>query len=49
MSWGVLWLVVFVAAFAAFGLISLVIAVRGVAEIRKLFADLGAAKRHGRS
>lgn len=47
MSWGALWLAVFVAAFAAFGLISLVIAVRGVAEIRRLFADLEAAKRRG--
>lgn len=49
MSWSVIWLMVFVAAFAAFGLISLLIAVRGVAEIRKLFADLEDAKRRGPS
>ena len=40
MSWESLWLVVFVAAFAGFTLISLLIAVKGVAEIRELFAAL---------
>lgn len=49
MSWNVVWLSVFVAALAAFGLISLVIAVRGVAEIRQLFAELEDAKRRGPS
>jgi hypothetical protein len=42
MSWESLWLVVFVAAFAGFTLISILIAVNGVAEIRELFAVLEA-------
>jgi hypothetical protein len=45
MSWAHFWLAVFVVAFGAFGLISLVIAVRGVAEIRELFAALEAERR----
>lgn len=40
MSWALFWLVAFVLAFGSFTLISLVIAVRGVAEIRELFAAL---------
>jgi len=44
-SWALFWLVVFVAAFSAFTLISLVIAVRGVAEIRELFTALDEERR----
>ncbi len=43
MSWGSFWLVVFAASFAAFTLISLLIAVRGAAEVRDLFDTLKAA------
>jgi hypothetical protein len=43
MSWELLWLVVLVASFAAFTLISLLIAVRGAAEVRELFDTLKAA------
>ena len=39
------WLVTFVVAFGAFSLISLVIAVRGVAEIRELFSALEEERR----
>jgi hypothetical protein len=45
MTWGFFWLVSFVAAFLAFSLISLLIAVRGVAEIRELFAALEEERR----
>lgn len=45
MSWSFFWLATFVVAFGAFGLISLVIAVRGVGEIRELFAALEHEKR----
>ncbi|HUL76306.1 MAG TPA: hypothetical protein VL691_22165 [Vicinamibacteria bacterium] len=45
MSWALFWLVSFVVAFAAFGVISLLIAVRGVAEIRELFASLEEERR----
>ena len=45
MSWPSFWLLTFVGAFAAFGLISLVIAVRGVGEIRELFAALEEERR----
>ena len=45
MSWALLWLVAFVAAFGSFILISLVIAVRGVAEIRELFTALEEERR----
>ena len=45
MSWALFWLVAFVVAFGAFSLISLVIAVRGVAEIRELFAALEEERR----
>jgi hypothetical protein len=45
MSWAVFWLATFVVAFVAFTLISLVIAVRGVAEIRELFAALEEERR----
>lgn len=47
MSWAPFWLLTFVVAFAAFALISLVIAIRGVAEIRELFAALADEKRPG--
>lgn len=40
MSWALLWLAAFAVAFLSFVLISLVIAVRGIAEIRELFAAL---------
>ena len=45
MSWALFWLVTFVAAFTGFTLISLVIAVRGVGEIRELFAALEEERR----
>jgi hypothetical protein len=45
MSWGLLWMISFVVAFGAFILISLAIAVRGVAEIRELFAALEEERR----
>ena len=45
MSWSLFWLGTFVAAFAAFCLISLAISVRGVAEIRELFTALEEEKR----
>lgn len=45
MSWALLWLATFVVAFLAFSLISLVIAVRGVAEIRELFSALEEERR----
>ena len=45
MSWALLWLVAFAVAFASFVLISLAIAVRGVEEIRELFAALEEERR----
>lgn len=45
MSWALVWLATFVVAFLAFSLISLVIAVRGVAEIRELFSALEEERR----
>ena len=45
MSWALLWLATFVAAFGAFSVISLVIAVRGVGEIRELFSALEEERR----
>jgi len=45
MSWALLWLVAFGIAFLSFVLISLAIAVRGVAEIRELFAALEEERR----
>jgi hypothetical protein len=45
MSWALFWFVCFAAALGAFSLISLVIAVRGVAEIRELFAALEEERR----
>ena len=45
MSWTLVWLATFVVAFLAFGLISLVIAVRGVGEIRELFSALEEERR----
>jgi len=45
MSWALFWLGAFAVAFASFILISLVIAVRGVAEIRELFAALEEERR----
>ena len=45
MSWALFWLATFIVAFGAFSLISLVIAVRGVAEIRELFSALEAERR----
>jgi hypothetical protein len=48
MSWALVWLVAFVVAFGAFSLISLLIAIRGVAEIRELFAALDEEMRRKR-
>lgn len=45
MSWAPFWLLAFVVAFSGFSLISLVIAVRGVAEIRELFTALEEERR----
>jgi len=45
MSWAFAWLVTFVVALAAFVLISLAIALRGVGEIRELFAALEDERR----
>ncbi len=45
MSWAAFWLVAFVVAFGGFSVISLVIAVRGVAEIRELFQALEEERR----
>jgi hypothetical protein len=45
MSWALLWLATFVVAFGAFSVISLVIAVRGVGEIRELFSALEEERR----
>ena len=49
MSWALLWLATFVVAFLAFSLISLVIAVQGVAEIRELFSALEEERRRNAS
>ena len=49
MSWALVWLVTFVVAFGAFSLISIAIAIRGVAEIRELFSALGNETRRKRS
>jgi hypothetical protein len=38
MSWWLLWTVVFFAAFGAFIVISALVAVRGLAEVRALFS-----------
>jgi hypothetical protein len=40
MSWALFWLIAFVLAFGSFTLISFVIAIRGVDEIRELFSAL---------
>ena len=45
MTWALFWLISFVAALGAFSLISLAIAVRGVAEIRELFTALEVERR----
>jgi len=45
MSWALLWLVAFAVALASFVLISLAIAVRGIGEIRELFAALEEERR----
>jgi hypothetical protein len=45
MSWALVWLVAFAVAFASFVLISLAIAVRGIGEIRELFAALEEERR----
>jgi len=44
-SWINLWAVVFFGALAAFGVISALIAVKGVGEIRELFAHLLAGRK----
>jgi hypothetical protein len=48
MSWALVWLLAFAVAFGAFTLISLVIAVRGVDEIRELFSALEEERRRKR-
>ena len=45
MSWALLWLAAFAVALASFVLISLAIAVRGIGEIRELFAALEEERR----
>ena len=45
MSWELFWLIAFVVAFGSFVVISLAIAVRGVAEIRELFTALEEERR----
>jgi hypothetical protein len=45
MSWPSFWLIAFVAAFGSFIVISLAIAVRGVAEIRDLLRALEEERR----
>jgi hypothetical protein len=45
MSWALFWLAAFVVAFGAFSVISLVIAIRGIAEIRELFSALEEERR----
>jgi hypothetical protein len=45
MSWALFWLAAFIVAFLGFALISLVIAVRGIGEIRELFAALEEERR----
>ena len=45
MSWALVWLAAFIVAFGAFSVISLVIAIRGVAEIRELFSALEEERR----
>ena len=45
MTWALFWLASFAFAFLAFSLISILIAVRGVAEIRELFDALEAERR----
>jgi hypothetical protein len=45
MSWALLWLGAFAVALVGFVLISLAIAVRGIAEIRELFAALEEERR----
>ncbi len=48
MSWALFWLVAFAVALGSFALISLLIAVRGVAEIRELFTALDEERRRGK-
>ena len=45
MSWALFWLATFIVAFGSFSLISLIIAVRGVAEVRELFSALEGERR----
>lgn len=40
MSWSLLWFAVFLSAFVSFTAISLAVAVKGIAEVRELFASL---------
>jgi hypothetical protein len=49
MSWALLWLVAFAVALASFVLISVAIAVRGIGEIRELFAALEEERRRKQS
>lgn len=49
MSWELFWLAAFAVAFFSFIVISLAIAIRGVAEIRELFTALEEERKHGPS
>jgi hypothetical protein len=49
MTWALLWLAAFVVAFGGFTLISMVIAVKGVGEIRELFTALEEERRRKQS
>lgn len=44
MSWMALWTLVFFVTLATFAVISALIAIKGVDEIRELFAELAASK-----
>ena len=49
MTWALFWLAAFVVAFGGFTLISMVIAVKGVGEIRELFTALEEERRRKQS
>ena len=44
MSWLAFWTLVFFVTFAAFAIISALIAIKGIDEIRALFAELAASR-----
>lgn len=47
MSWSTLWLAVLASAFASFTVVSLAVAVKGLAEVRELFASLQGEAQDG--